>query len=244
MKRSLLRSLFSSRLNGVIAIAWATLLVFAIWVFSEMVDDTPKGEFNGWDEPVLRWVRGGPNAPQGSPAVVALARGVTQLGSAPVLSIVSVIVVGWLLWRRRWRAAAVLAVVALGAPVATNMLKHHFARTRPEAVPHLVDEKSWSFPSGHALASAAIYLTLSVVLARRDRRPAGKLILLGAGFLLSFLIGLSRIYLGVHYPTDVIAGWSAGTIWASIGSAALFAWEYYATRNSPPVPEGKSMGAM
>ena len=131
----------------------------------------------------------------------------------------------WLLAQRRWSAVLVLLLAGVGAQLMTIFLKHHFMRTRPSAVPHWVEESSWSFPSGHSLDSAAIYLTLGVLLARRARPPVTQVSLVAGALFLSFLIGLSRIYLGVHYPTDVLAGWSAGTAWAIICSANLVWWE-------------------
>ena len=81
-------------------------------------------------------------------------------------------------------------------------------------MPHLVDVGDLSFPSGHAMVSAVTYLTLGALLARTQRRRATRIFVMAAGILLAVIIGLSRIYLGVHYPTDVLAGWVAGALWA------------------------------
>ena len=143
-------------------------------------------------------------------------RDVTSLGGATVLSLMTAAVVGYLLVDEK-RAAAlfVLASVAGGAALST-VLKLAFARPRPNIVPHLVEVHTASFPSGHAMLSAVIYLTLGALLARVERPPRIKIYVLTVAILLTFLIGLSRVYLGVHWPTDVLAGWCAGAAWATL----------------------------
>jgi undecaprenyl-diphosphatase len=224
------RSIWKSRGKVLGAVTAGAVLWLAIWVFGEMVDDTPKGDFSAWDELIVRWVRGGADNSRGATAIAGFARAITVLGSVTGLAVVVASGLAWLAVRRRWRAALFLGVATGGAALAIALLKQHFMRTRPEVVPHLVEEGSWSFPSGHALGSAAIYVTLSVVIAARWRTRWGQMALIAAAFLLSFLIGVSRIYLGVHYPTDVLAGWSAGTAWAIVCSSALIGWEHAGAR--------------
>lgn len=207
-------------------------LWLAVWVFVEMAGDVPKGEFEAWDGPLVRLVRGEPGAPQGSPAVVLVAKGITSLGSGPWLVAVSLGTLGWLARQRRWRALAVTGAGIGSAQIASSLLKLHFARVRPTVVPRLVEETSASFPSGHSLMSAMVYLTLGVLLARQIKRPGGQVAVVAGAFLLSFLIGVSRIYLGVHYPTDVLAGWAAGTAGAIVCSGLMVFWE--GDRNRKP----------
>ncbi len=213
-----------------VAVLW-----FALWVFSEMVDDTPKGEFLSWDEPAIQLVRGGADSLRAARPIVALARGITLLGSEIVLTSVVVIGIADLVRMRRWRAAVILPAAGLGAWLVTIVLKEHFMRVRPGVVQPLVSESSWSFPSGHSLCSAAIYITLGAIWAWRFSARKVQVALVAGAFFLSFLIGLSRIYLGVHYPTDVLAGWSAGTAWAIICSAALIGWEHHAATRTVAV---------
>jgi undecaprenyl-diphosphatase len=97
-------------------------------------------------------------------------------------------------------------------------LKHLFGRERPDIILHMVMVHTPSFPSGHAMLSAVIYLTLGALLAQVVQRRASRIYFLTVAMVLTFLIGLSRIYLGVHYPTDVLAGWAVGLAWA------LFCW--------------------
>ncbi len=199
----------------------AAMLWLAAWVFIEMAGDTPKGEFAAWDAPTIQFFRSKPGALQGSPAVVTLAQGITFLGGTFWLAAVSVGIVIWLARQRRWRAFSVLAAAIPLTQVCSSLLKLHFARVRPDIVTPLAEVSSASFPSGHAFMSAMIYVSLGVLLARRMTSPWSQAAIVAAAFFLSFLIGLSRIYLGVHYPTDVLAGWAAGTIGAIICSALL-----------------------
>jgi len=109
----------------------------------------------------------------------------------------------------------VLATAASGE-VANYAMKNLFLRPRPDIVPHLRDVTTTSFPSGHAMESAIIYLTLGAMLMRLAERRVTKMYCIGIAVLLTLLVGISRVYLGVHYPTDVIAGWMFGFFWASL----------------------------
>ena len=110
---------------------------------------------------------------------------------------------------------AVLVVAAtLGGLLVSHLLKDLYDRPRPELVPHLVPVSTASFPSGHAMLSAVVYLTLGALLARLVDAWWVKLYVIVAALGLTGLVGLSRVYLGVHYPTDVLAGWAAGLSWA------------------------------
>jgi undecaprenyl-diphosphatase len=109
----------------------------------------------------------------------------------------------------------VLLIVSVGGgTVLITSLKGFFDRDRPSVVPHLTDAFFKSYPSGHSMMSSVVYLTVAVLLARTMQRRRSKVFCVGAALFLSFLIGLSRVYLGVHYPTDVLAGWAAGIAWA------------------------------
>ena len=143
-------------------------------------------------------------------------RDLTSLGSTTVLTVITLVVVGYLLVERRLATALLVAVsVGMGALVSTFM-KNQFARPRPDLVAHLVDVSTLSFPSGHAMLSAVTYLTLGSLLAGVHPERTARLYILSVAVLLTLLIGISRVYLGVHYPTDVLAGWSAGAAWAML----------------------------
>ncbi|MBL6455087.1 phosphatase PAP2 family protein [Belnapia sp. T6] len=168
------------------------------------------------DEAVLMALRqpGDPKQPIG-PAWLALTlRDVTALGGIPVLALLTAIALGFLLVARQGRAAALLLLALPGGLVLNTLLKRGFDRPRPDLVAHLVQVESSSFPSGHAMLSAIGYLTLGALLAgaAAPRRQRGYI--LGVAVALTLLIGASRVYLGVHWPSDVLAGWCLGTAWA------------------------------
>lgn len=140
----------------------------------------------------------------------------TALGDTATLTIVTILTAGYLAVRHR--PALALAVVAAIAGGATFnfLLKLVFARARPDVVTHLSEVSTASFPSGHAASSAIVYLTLAVLLARSQRDHGVRLYLIGAAMTLSLAIGMSRVYLGVHWPSDVLGGWIVGGMWAAL----------------------------
>lgn len=139
---------------------------------------------------------------------------VTALGGGAVLTLVVLAVVGLLLVRRLWLSALLTAAAAWSGGFAVSMLKEHVSRARPRIVPHLVEVRELSFPSGHAASSAVVYLTLAGLATQVVRERAARTYLVTVAVLLVGLIGFSRVYLGVHFPSDVLAGWSFGTLWA------------------------------
>ena len=150
------------------------------------------------------------------------ARDVPALGSSLVLSFLVLLVLGWLLMRGRRRTALFVLAATVGGVVMSQGFKAMFGRERPNVVPHLMEETSMSFPSGHSMMASVVYLTLGALLARSVPYRWEKIYLVTAAALISFLVGVSRVYVGVHYPTDVLAGWSAGTAWALL--CGVIAW--------------------
>jgi undecaprenyl-diphosphatase len=147
--------------------------------------------------------------------VESAVRDLSALGSYIVLLLLSTGVSAFLLVRRQWHAAVLVLVAAGGGALLMQVLKDAFERPRPQIVPHLFgDVGSLSFPSGHALAAAAVYLTLAALLARMTEDRRSKAFVVTAAFVIVFLVGFSRVYLGVHWPSDVLAGWTAGLCWA------------------------------
>ena len=144
------------------------------------------------------------------PALLVVARVFTFLGEPTLLVGASVVLALWLWHRGRGRAGLALLAVTLTGRVLGEVQKYWIARARPDLEPHLVIVKTQSFPSGHATSSMVFYLTLALLLAGRSRwrREA-----IGAAIMLSLLIGTSRVMLGVHWPSDVIGGWSFGLLW-------------------------------
>jgi len=141
---------------------------------------------------------------------------VTALGGGTVLTIITVIVVAYLLVIKRWSTAGFVAIAIAGGGAANELLKSTFMRARPDLVAHLTESYSSSFPSGHAMNSALTYLTLAALLARTQKSRRVRVFLLVVAIALTTAVGFSRVYLGVHWPTDVIAGWCVGATWALI----------------------------
>ncbi len=141
-------------------------------------------------------------------------RDITALGGVAVLSLMTFAVAGFLWMRRQHHAMWLLLAATVGGLAMSTLLKHLIDRARPDVVPHLSLIYTSSFPSGHSMLSAVVYLTLGSLLARFVAQRRLKLYVLAVALLLTGLVGVSRIYMGVHYPTDVLAGWAAGLVWA------------------------------
>ena len=194
----------------------ALAIVLALLVFSKTAGEMMEGDLRELDDGVLRMMRSAddPSVPIGPAWLVQVAIDVTALGGTAVLALILVVVLGYLALEGRYDAIALIVVATAGGGAVSELLKWWFARKRPEIVPHLVNVGSASFPSGHSLLAVVTYLTLGAVLARFVPRRRSRTYCIVVSLLLALLIGLSRVYLGVHYPTDVLAGWSAGLAWA------------------------------
>lgn len=143
-----------------------------------------------------------------------VAADITALGGGVVLTLVVLIVAGLLLIQRLWLTALAVALASLTGGMVVDLIKGQVLRARPDLVPHLVDVSGYSFPSGHATSSAVVYLTLATLAGQVMPDRAARLYLLVSAVLLVGAIGCSRVYLGVHWPSDVLTGWSFGTLWA------------------------------
>lgn len=187
-----------------------------VWLFVELADDVLEGDTAAVDETLLLTLRTADDTtdPLGPTWVEELARDVTGLGGAGVLTILTLAAAGFLaLQRKRWLAAYLLAAVASGVIVST-VLKIGFDRPRPELVPHGQIVYTSSFPSGHSMLSAVVFLTLGALLASGQRNLRLRAYLIALAVFLTTIVGVTRVYLGVHWPTDVLAGWTAGGAWA------------------------------
>ena len=196
----------------------ALLAVGAIWVFVAVASEVGQGDTLDLDERIIRALRepADPANPIGPPWVEGAVRDLTSLGSNIVLLIFISAVAVFLAVRRQSHALTLVVVAAGGGFLLAQALKMLFSRPRPELVPHLAVVASSSFPSGHAMFSAVVYLTLGALLSQLVQERALKAYFLGVACFLTLVVGLSRVYLGVHYPTDVLAGWSAGLAWALV----------------------------
>jgi undecaprenyl-diphosphatase len=194
----------------------ALTLVLLVLTFARLAGLVLEGDTRQFDEHVLASLRaaGNPSQPIGPRWLVGAALDITALGSGFVLGLVVFAIVGFLLLQGTYRTALFVLVATTGGSLLNTGLKEVFQRPRPEVVPHLREVMSLSFPSGHAMTSAAVYLTLGALLMRITERRLTKLYCMATAILLTVLVGMSRVYLGVHYPTDVLAGWLAGMSWA------------------------------
>ena len=192
------------------------LLAAGLWAFAEMADEVLEGETQRIDRLLLLSMRspGDLSDPLGPAWVEELGRDITALGGIGILTFRSLWVVGFLILMTTPSAALVLFIVVLGGLAVSQLLKWQFGRARPELVPHETHVYSASFPSGHAMLSAATYLTLAAFLARVHAQRRMKAYFLIVAILVTVAIGISRVYLGVHWPTDVLAGWTLGACWA------------------------------
>jgi undecaprenyl-diphosphatase len=193
-------------------VAATGLLVFLL--IADRVTAGPPGHVDEW---LLRAMRdpAAPNDPIGPRWAEDAARDLTALGGFTILTLLVAAATGYLFIARRRAMAALVAFSAAAALLLSHLLKEFFGRPRPEVVPHLVRVSTESFPSGHAMLSTVVYLTLGALLARVVRDRAAKFYVVATAVALTALIGMSRVYLGVHYPTDVVAGWAAGLTWAT-----------------------------
>jgi undecaprenyl-diphosphatase len=192
------------------------LAASAIWGFAELADDVLEGDTHAFDEAVLLALRSATDRsdPLGPGWLEELMRDVTALGSMGVLTFITLAVAGFLALQRKSHAALFVLVAVGGGMLLSHLLKMGFDRPRPDLVPHGAMVYTASFPSGHATMAAVTYLTLGALLARVQPRRWLKLYLMGLAVLLTVAVGVSRVYLGVHWPTDVLAGWSLGAAWA------------------------------
>ena len=175
-----------------------------------------EGDTRQFDEWVLSALRqeADPGRVKGPWWLQAGAEDLTALGSPTVLGLTVLAVTGYLFLHGLYRNGLFIFSASVGGWVLNWLLKAAFERTRPDIVPHLREVMSSSFPSGHALTSAAVYLTLGALLMRITQGRLAKYYCIAIAMFLTFLVGSSRVFLGVHYPTDVIAGWLIGMTWA------------------------------
>ncbi|MEQ1817746.1 MAG: phosphatase PAP2 family protein [Terricaulis sp.] len=220
--------------RDIVPIAVLLGVAVPVWVFSEIAEEVGEGETRWFDESLLLALRtADPADPIGPRWVENSVMDISALGGFAVLALVTLFAVGYLLTVKRWTDAVLLLVATMGGTAISEGLKMGFNRPRPDLVAHVVETTSMSFPSGHAMLSAVTYLTLGALIAHAQERNALRGYVLGAAILLTILIGASRIYLGVHWPTDVLAGWCLGAAWALV----CWAVATWLTRGRAPTKE-------
>jgi undecaprenyl-diphosphatase len=207
---------------------WLLVSVFLVaallLAFGLIADEVMEGSTTALDRTIILLFRSGSDnlsGPIGPPWVREMARDITALGSVAVLGIVSFVVVAYLLLARSGAEALLVLVAVLGGVTINSLLKIQFARPRPDLFVPAAKVFTASFPSGHAALSAITYMTLAALLARMTVSPRLRVYFVAVAITLTFMIGVSRVYLGVHYPTDILAGWCIGSAWALICWAVM-----------------------
>lgn len=197
-------------------LAALALLAGALWAFVALAEEVVEGGTRSVDERLLLLLRtpGDPSDPLGPRGVETLMRDVTALGGFTVLTLVTAAVAGALLIRRQPRSALFLVLCVAGGQLVSRLAKLGFDRPRPDLVPHGTEVLSASFPSGHSMMAAVVWLTLAAMLARSEPQRRMKAYLVALAALVVVAVGVSRVYLGVHWPSDVLAGWTLGAGWA------------------------------
>jgi undecaprenyl-diphosphatase len=223
-----------------ILVALLVLSGFA-WGFVQLADEVVEGETDAFDTALLLALRNpaDPSDPLGPGWVEEFARDVTALGGVGILVFMTVAVAVFLRLQGRRGDMWFVLVAVLGGQALSTLFKAGFDRPRPDIVPHAVVVHSASFPSGHAMMAAVTYLTLGALLARVQPRRVLKVYLLGLATILTLAVGVSRVYLGVHWPTDVLAGWTAGAAWALL-CWTVASWLQRRGAMSPPGGAGEA----
>jgi undecaprenyl-diphosphatase len=193
----------------------AASLLFA---FARLANAVTRGGTHAFDEWLIIALRTPGNLadPIGPKWLEEMMRDFTALGSTGVLALTVLTIAGFLAMTRRGHAALLVLVSVAGGVLISQTMKWAYARPRPELVPHGAEVFTASFPSGHSMMAAVVYLTLGALLARAQTDRRVKTYVLLVAVLVTVLVGVSRVYIGVHWPTDVLAGWALGGVWALI----------------------------
>jgi undecaprenyl-diphosphatase len=216
------------------------LLAAFILVFRHIAEEVGEGDTRAFDRAIIYALRtpGDPHRPIGPGWLNNAALDFTALGSVTILTLFMALVCGLCLSLRHWREALFLLVAGGGGLFLTDLLKDVFQRDRPPAMLHATAAVGTSFPSGHATLSTTVFLTFGALIAHFSKRRRVRIYALSAAVILALGVGCTRVYLGVHWPTDVLAGWCVGSAWALIWWAVAIAWERLTHRSLVVVEPG------
>jgi undecaprenyl-diphosphatase len=201
-----------------IVLAMLAIATASLWGFIKIADNVFEGDTQAFDHWVIRSMRepNNPAEPIGPPWFEEIGRDATALGGVAWLTFTTIVISGFLWLDNKLHMMLFTLAATIGGTVLSLVLKELFARPRPDLVPHLSHVSTSSFPSGHSMLAAVVYLTLGSLLAAVMPNRKLKVYVLFVAILLAVFVGISRVYLGVHYPTDVLAGWLAGLVWALV----------------------------
>jgi undecaprenyl-diphosphatase len=232
--RSIRLETLLKRLEVRALILWAAA-AGALWAFLVVAGEMNEGETAALDRRLLLALRtpGHPADPLGPLWLQESMRDLTALGGVTLLTLLTVTAVVTLLFHGKWRHALVMGGTVVLAQISSEVLKAFYDRPRPTLVPHGSFVYSASFPSGHSTLAAATYLTLAAVIARLEGTRRAKIFVFILALLIIPAVGFSRVYLGVHWPSDVLAGWSLGSLWAL---GALIALQALRPSTAAPSP--------
>jgi len=191
------------------------LIIFSFLEIAELVD---KGTIQNYDIAILKSLRN-PNDLQdaiGPKWIEVIFRDITALGGVAIISLSTILIIGFLLLQKKRTTAFFILVAVIGGTLIDLFLKTFYARERPDLAFHLTEAASKSFPSGHSMISMTTYLSYAGLLAQIQKNFYVRIYLVSTALLIVFLIGIRRVFLGVHYPSDVLGGWLAGLAWALI----------------------------
>ena len=189
-----------------------------LFLFIRLAGEVMKGDTQTLDVQIIRSLRSAadPAQPIGPAWMEGVLIDITALGSPVVLGLIVLIITGYLLLEARYVTAVIVLLSSISGEILNEALKVFFERPRPSVVPHLRTVVTASFPSGHAMESAIIYLTLGALLMRVVEGRITKIYCMAMAMFLTLIVGVSRVFLGVHYPSDVLGGWMLGFFWAAV----------------------------
>lgn len=221
------------RRTAVLPVVFLSVLAFGVYVFFEIAEELGENELHAFDETLFLLFRqaGDPSQLIGPSWLEETALELTALGGYPFIVLVIAAVVGLLLVMGR-RGPALYAILSIGTgTIVCHGLKLYYGRPRPDIVEGLDPVHTASFPSGHALVSTLAYLTLAALVMRFFDDWRVRVYVAALAVFIAFLVGVTRVYIGVHWPSDVAAGWALGTAWASLSWLVVSALQFYRRRN-------------
>jgi len=230
---------------GIFLLAGLLVAALGTWIFEEVADNVTAGATQSFDVSVIRWM-----GAHHSKTLDAVMVEVTALGTGTVVMMIVAVAGLFLVLTQHKYSAILLLVSTFGGLVLNGILKLGFNRPRPSIFLPEVNTVSSSFPSGHAMSAAIVYGTVAYLAARLHRRRWARVLVMTAAFIVIVLISVSRLYLGVHYPSDVVGGVAIGLAWAAFCMATLEAIQKFAARRDPkilqeekPAPGGPPAGS-